>query len=81
MLDVLGLNWMRPRIVKPEFERGIFGSGFGGSFDNSAKRVAHFPSVFAVSIIDAPELLFLSFSSSCILVHGRSSAQLGFSKM
>lgn len=52
-----GRHRMRPRITESQAGCGFFRRELTASLDNGAQRVAHKPGVFAIGVIDAPELV------------------------
>ena len=79
LLGLFGSDRVRPRRFKTEFAGGFLGRAFGGCFDDGAEGIAHQTGVFAVGVIDAPELIAWTRSRS--RAHGRSSPQPVFAKM
>jgi hypothetical protein len=72
---------MCPRIAEAKSHCSFFGGEFCWRFDYGAQWIAYLTGVFAVGVVDAPELIpwFRGLSRGC--AHGCSSAQPEFAKM
>jgi hypothetical protein len=79
LFGLLGSDRVRPWRFKAEFAAGFLGGAFGGCFNYRAQRIAHQTGVFAVGVVNAPELIAWTRSRS--RAHGASSAQQGRAKM
>ncbi len=72
---------MRPRIAEAETHCSFLGSELCWRFDYGAQRITNLAGVFAVGVVDAPELIAWLRSLSRGCAHGCSSAQREFAKM
>ena len=54
---LFGSDRMRPRITESEVRCFLLGCELGGSFDDGSQRISNLPGVFAVGVVDAPELV------------------------
>ena len=74
-----GCDRMRPRIVETKFGGSFLGGNFRSSFNGSAKWITQLGGVFAVGVVDTPQLI--ARIQSRARSHGSSSPQGVFAKM
>jgi hypothetical protein len=77
--QLLGRDWMRPRITKAKSSGSFLGDEFVGRFDDRAKWVTHLAGVFPVGVVDAPQLIARLLSPARF--HGDSSPETKRAKM
>src|SRR6266567_4204062 len=81
LFGLFGSDRVRPWRFKAEFAGGFLGGAFGGCFDDGAEGIAHQTGVFAVGVVNAPELIAGPRSQSRGRAHGATSPQPGCAKM
>src|SRR5436309_1285047 len=79
LLCLFGSDRMRRPIAEAKSFRRFFCCDFGGCFNDRAQWIANLPSIFAVSVVNAPELPAGLNSSD--RAHGEISAQPVCAKM
>ena len=73
--DLVGRHRVRPRVAEAKSGGFLFGSEFGRRLDDRPKRVAVFPGVFPVGVVNAPELMAGLRSHNRVQSHAASSAE------
>ena len=67
------------RVAETKSRGSFFGDEFVGRFDNRAKWITQLAGVFAVGVVDAPQLI--ARIQSRARIHGSSSPQVELAKM
>ncbi len=81
LFGFFGSDRVRPRITKAKPHCSFLGGEFRWRFDYGAQWTANLTGVFAVSVVDAPEMIAWLRRQRLGRFHDGSSAQPAFSKM
>lgn len=81
LFGLFGTDGMRPGITEAKPDRSFLGGEFCWRFDYGAQWITNLAGVFAIGVIDAPELIARLRCQSRGCAHEDSSAQPSCAKM